>query len=770
MINYSFDSLNDKEFEEFINDLLTQHLGKRVIRYAPGRDLGIDGKVILDEEIVIVQSKHYIKSGFSSLLSSLEKEKVKIKRLNPHRYIVATSIDLTPANVEKIVEALYPFLKEEDIYFKSTINDLLKEYPNIEKQHYKLWLTSTNVLKHLLNNGVYNLSKFTLEEARKKLNKYTKTAAHDIAMRKLLEDKCAIITGEPGVGKTTLAQQMCNEIVSRGYHFFDIDHDIDDAFEAYEEEEKQIFYYDDFLGSNYLEAFENNKDSKIVKFINRISSSQDNKKLFILTSRASIFSQGVRKSDKFVNNHIESNKFVLNINGLTLFDKASILYNHIYHSQLDEKYKAEIYNKEFYLKIIKHRNFNPRLIEFITCHRRISHVDSDNYIEHINNSLDNPSQIWHHAFTEQLKELDRIIVYFVAFSNKKLNDKGVYSLVTEYCKYKNISLDDEDFNKSMHTITGSFILREVSRTGNSFRLFNPSIKDYLMARLENEEDLSKLIFITLNQPSTIEVAYPVSKFQRSISKRLVFSYKEYDLEKYHDLFLRCSTNTINYKDGIDNDLCLQLSKRVFEKLDLEPLSYSELVVISRNIGNNESFDFLISVYDFINFRAFMEISETTLMVLSKIIRIYKKVCAELKHKADSYYEDNIEYEEYEEYEYSSNKYRLRYDDINTKLKALIYKFENKAFDFWSKNYLTVSHKLNNNINSSDLFEELQDILTSYKVIPFENIEYFLDELELSDVDQILFEKKLHRKFNRNNKKPENKSDEIIKIRELFSTT
>ncbi|EGQ9314282.1 AAA family ATPase, partial [Vibrio parahaemolyticus] len=334
MINYSFDSLNDKEFEELVNDILTQHLGKRVIRYAPGRDLGIDGKVILDDETVIVQSKHYIKSGFPPLLASLKKEKTKIKRLNPHRYIVATSIDLTPANVGKLVDALSPFLKEEDIYFKSTINDLLKEYPGIEKQHYKLWLTSTNVLKHLLNNGIYNLSKFTLEEARKKLNKYTKTAAHDMAMRKLLDDKCVIITGEPGVGKTTLAQQMCNEIVSKGYQFFDIDHDIDEAFKAYNEEDKQIFYYDDFLGSNYLEAFENNKDSKIVRFINHISSCSNDDKLFILTSRASIFSQGIRKSEKFDNNHIESNKFVLNISGLTLFDKASILYNHIYHSQL----------------------------------------------------------------------------------------------------------------------------------------------------------------------------------------------------------------------------------------------------------------------------------------------------------------------------------------------------------------------------------------------------------------------------------------------------
>ncbi|SGY93090.1 Putative uncharacterized protein [Moritella viscosa] len=285
MINYSFDSLNDKEFEELVNDLLTKDLGKRVIRYAPGRDLGIDGKVILNDSTIIIQSKHYIKSGFAKLLASLKKEKPKVEKLNPERYIVATSIDLTPANVTSLVEALSPYLKEEDVYFKATINDLLKSHPQVEKDHYKLWLTSTNVLNHLINNGIYNLSNFTLKEARKNLNKYTKTAAHNMALQRLLSEKCSIITGEPGVGKTTLAEQLCNELVSNGYHFFDIDNDIDAAFQVYNENEKQVFYYDDFLGSNYLEAFINNEDSKIVKFINAISSRNDEDKLFILTSR-----------------------------------------------------------------------------------------------------------------------------------------------------------------------------------------------------------------------------------------------------------------------------------------------------------------------------------------------------------------------------------------------------------------------------------------------------------------------------------------------------
>jgi len=770
MINYSFDSLNDKEFEELVNDLLTKHFGQRIVRYAPGRDLGIDGKVKFGDSVFIVQSKHYINSRFSNLLSSLRNERDKLSKLKIDKYIVATSLNLTPGNVDELVKILYPFLKEEDIYYRARLNDLLKDYPDIEKQHYKLWLTSTKVLEHLINKGVYNLSKFTLEDARKKLKKYTKTASHEIAMKKLLDEHCVIITGEPGVGKTTLAQQLCNEIVSKGYQFFDVDHNIDEAFQVYSENEKQIFYYDDFLGSNYLEAFENNKDSKIVKFINAISSRDNNHKLFILTSRASIFSQGLIRSDKFSNNNVESNGFILNINALTLLDKALILYNHIYHSGLDDVYKTSFFEDEFYLKIIKHQNFNPRLIEFITCTKRIKHVDSKHYTEHIKNSLDDPRQIWSHAFTTQLKEIERVIVYFVAFSAEKLREFNVFSYVTTYFESKKITLDDESFNKAMHTLKGSFILNEISRDGEKLRLFNPSIKDYLIAKLETEDELSKLIFTILNQPLTIEVTYPVSKFQRKISKSLVLSYCNYDLDKYYDLFLRCLTNTINFRDGIDDELCSKFSKKIFSVKNTKPLEYSELVVIGRYIEKNKNYETLADLFDMISLRAFSNISNETLVVLVSILKCYVSVCDDLKHKADSYYADSFEHEDdSDDIGNSYNAYEYMYEFFYLKLNSLCELFEKRTFDFWRNNHSMLSYKRNRKkITSSELFNELHDVLVSYNLISLESIESFMDELNFSDVDEIIFEERLQRKLDKKIKKSTKAINEDLKIRELFT--
>jgi len=81
------------------------------------------------------------------------------------------------------------------------------------------------------------------------------------------------------------------------------------------------------------DAISNKRDSHIVKFINRIKS--DSSKKFILTSRTNILTKAISLSHQFQNNNITEDEFLLTINNLTELDKAKILYNHIYHSNLD---------------------------------------------------------------------------------------------------------------------------------------------------------------------------------------------------------------------------------------------------------------------------------------------------------------------------------------------------------------------------------------------------------------------------------------------------
>ena len=91
---YDFRNLNDKEFEILANDLLSKREGAIIDRFKAGKDGGVDGRFFaIDGKEVIIQSKHWIKSGITALIKQLAKNELpKINQLNPSRYILVTSL------------------------------------------------------------------------------------------------------------------------------------------------------------------------------------------------------------------------------------------------------------------------------------------------------------------------------------------------------------------------------------------------------------------------------------------------------------------------------------------------------------------------------------------------------------------------------------------------------------------------------------------------------------------------------------------------------
>ena len=69
----NFANLNDVEFEYLCKDIMSKKLGVELRRFAQGRDGGVDLTDSLSEKNIVVQVKHYIKTDFSGLLSSIKK-------------------------------------------------------------------------------------------------------------------------------------------------------------------------------------------------------------------------------------------------------------------------------------------------------------------------------------------------------------------------------------------------------------------------------------------------------------------------------------------------------------------------------------------------------------------------------------------------------------------------------------------------------------------------------------------------------------------------
>lgn len=157
MAEYDFSTLNSSDLEELVCDLLNaDQLNSGLIKYRTfkdGKDKGIDLLYSTDENRYehVGQVKHFYRTGYGGMLQVLKNEEVeKVTQLNPNRFILATSVDLSVFNVQEIENIFKPYIKNSsDIYGKKDLNKLLENHTNVLENHYKLWFSDTSVLTQL---------------------------------------------------------------------------------------------------------------------------------------------------------------------------------------------------------------------------------------------------------------------------------------------------------------------------------------------------------------------------------------------------------------------------------------------------------------------------------------------------------------------------------------------------------------------------------------------------------------------------------------------
>lgn len=368
MSDYNFANLSAYDFEILSRDLLNASQGLRLRSFAPGRDDGIDlrgWQAGRPNKRIIVQCKHMMGSTYPSLRTSVRAEKQKLDKLKhrPSRYILTTTKALTVRNIEELFGILKPYCKSSnDIIDAGSIDEILSKHEEVIRRHYKLWITSTPVLERVLNAGIYNRSESYLENLILKSRTFVQPNAFAKAQKILKQNHSCIISGPPGVGKTTLADMLCLEYLASGFDLIVISEDVLEADSIYSQQRKQVFIYDDFLGRTDLrEKLGKNEDNRIVDFIRRVSKSPNHR--FILTTREYILRAARTRYDRLDTGGIDLLKCVLEVDNYTELQRGLILYQHLaFTGGLAQSDIADLVLNRHYLSIVRHPHYTPRHI------------------------------------------------------------------------------------------------------------------------------------------------------------------------------------------------------------------------------------------------------------------------------------------------------------------------------------------------------------------------------------------------------------------------
>lgn len=124
--------LSPLDFELLVRDLIQAEFGVFLESFGPGRDSGIDFRYAEGSGATIVQVKHYLESGYRKLVATEKKELPKVKRLRPSRYILATSLPLSPNQKVELVHAMPGIPRQTaDIFSREEIDNLLGLHPKV---------------------------------------------------------------------------------------------------------------------------------------------------------------------------------------------------------------------------------------------------------------------------------------------------------------------------------------------------------------------------------------------------------------------------------------------------------------------------------------------------------------------------------------------------------------------------------------------------------------------------------------------------------------
>ncbi|MDP1972204.1 MAG: hypothetical protein Q8J87_04460, partial [Sediminibacterium sp.] len=463
-----------------------------------------------------------------------------------------------------------------------------------------------------------------------------------------------------------------------------------------------------------------NQDSAIMNFIQRIKTLK-NKRL-ILTTRTTILNQAKADFERLKAPHLDIAQHVITINDYKPLDKALILYNHLFHSNIPLPLLQNLIETKSHFKVIEHQNYSPRIIEYITDISRFPELMPEEFSNYILDKLGHPEAIWKEPFESQITDSAKFLLQTMFTLPTGTNEQLVLKAFNERIRFEvannGFTKGSNLFNRTLQELLGGFIHRHLSNSGIFLKFYNPSFADFMSIYLHNNlGEIQRILngnIFTIQFTNSFKISENINDLPDPHSPEVIIE----------NLFSGIFDSSFVLPRGLEkvpvpSKLLLEaVLSRLDELQSFYPDRNRELVIIAfllNTFNLSEVENALLELYPFVNFELipavqFEDLYKLTDIFIDNSTQIYKlafndweKIAIELFKKTD-YSSDFVRIKDlFDDFDFSYVEFHKKYRD---QLQSILDTFFNSQY---------IKSRVDD-LDFSSVYEKekILDILSEYK--------------------------------------------------------